>query len=204
MIPELLPAFVAASVALILIPGPNVALIVANSVAHGTRYGLVTVAGTSSAMVIQLALAVAGMAALLSRAAWLFEVLRWAGVAYLAYLGIRAWRAPPVDLVASRPDEGSVRAVFWRGFLVSLTNPKTLLFYGAFLPQFVDPGADPARQLAVLSATFFVLAFVLDGGWALLAGRLRGLLATRARLRNRVTGGLLLGAGLGLALARRG
>ncbi|MBV9516825.1 MAG: LysE family transporter, partial [Hyphomicrobiales bacterium] len=95
---ELYLAFVAATAILILIPGPNVALIVANSVAHGSRFGLLTVAGTSSAVIIQLLLTVAGMTTFLSIMANWFEWLRWIGVAYLVYLGIRAWRAPPVDL----------------------------------------------------------------------------------------------------------
>jgi len=90
-----------------------------------------------------------------------------------------------------------------RGFLVGLTNPKTLLFYGAFLPQFITPGPSAPDQLRLLAVTFLVVAVVLDGVWAILAGRLRALLGAHARLRNRLTGGLLVGAGLGLALARR-
>ena len=145
---ELYLAFVAATVILILIPGPNVALIVANSVAHGVRYGLLTVAGTSSAVVIQLLLTIAGMTTFLSVMANWFEWLRWIGVAYLIWLGIRAWRAPPVDLTKARPEPRSARAIYLRGFLVSLSNPKTLLFYGAFFPQFVSVECrshDPAR-----------------------------------------------------------
>jgi len=201
--PQLYAAFVAATVALILIPGPNVALIVANSLAHGSRYGLTTVAGTSSAMVVQLALTVLGMTTLLGALANGFEALRWIGVAYLIYLGIKAWRAPAVDLTKVRPEPRSLRAIYLRGFLVSLTNPKTLLFYGAFLPQFVTPGASLTAQLALLSATFLVIAIVLDGAWALLAARFGTALAVNGRLRNRLTGALLLGAGVGLALARK-
>jgi threonine/homoserine/homoserine lactone efflux protein len=90
-----------------------------------------------------------------------------------------------------------------RGFLVSLTNPKTLLFYGAFFPQFVRVEGSMLVQVGVLAGVFLVVAVVLDGGWAVLAGRARGLLASRGRLRNRMAGGLLVGAGVGLALARR-
>jgi homoserine/homoserine lactone efflux protein len=200
---ELYLAFVAATVILILIPGPNVALIVANSVAHGSRYGLLTVSGTSSAVIIQLLLTVAGMTTFLSVMANWFEWLRWIGVAYLIYLGLRAWRAPPVDLTTAKPEPRSARAIYLRGFLVSLSNPKTLLFYGAFFPQFVSVGADLTTQLIVLAVTFFVIAVVLDGTWALLAGRFRAVLAVNGKLRNRLTGGLLIGAGAGLALARR-
>jgi homoserine/homoserine lactone efflux protein len=200
---ELYAAFVAAVVVLILIPGPNVALIVANSVAYGVRFGLVTVAGTATAMVLQLGLTVVGMTTFLAASAQLFGYLRWIGVAYLLYLGWRSWNAPAADLSQVAATPKSALRLYLRGFLVSLTNPKTLLFYGAFLPQFVSPDADPAPQLGVLAVTFVVIALVLDGAWAVLAGRLRRYLAVRGVLRNRLTGGLLAGAGAGLALAHR-
>lgn len=200
---ELFLAFVAATAVLILIPGPNVALIVANSIAHGVRYGLLTVAGTSSAMVVQLTLTVLGTTALLKAMADWFEWIRWAGVIYLVYLGIRSWMALPVDLTHTPPQPRSARAIWLRGFVVSMTNPKTLLFYGAFLPQFIVPGESAEAQLLLLSGTFLFLAVLLDACWALLAARFRAALAVNGKLRNRLTGGLLIGAGLGLALARR-
>jgi homoserine/homoserine lactone efflux protein len=201
--PHLYLAFVLATTVLILIPGPNVSLIVANSIAYGTRFGLLTVAGTSTAMLPQLALAALGMTAVLGALATWFEWLRWLGVAYLIWLGVRQWRAPPVDLTRTRPQPRSTRAIVVRGFLVSLTNPKTLLFYGAFFPQFISLDRPLGPQVALLCATFVVIATLLDGGWALLAGRARGVLAARPRLRNRLSGGMLIGAGVGLALARK-
>ncbi|HUN44938.1 MAG TPA: LysE family translocator [Stellaceae bacterium] len=200
---QLYLAFVLATSILMLIPGPNVALIVANSVAYGARFGLLTVAGTSSAMVAQLAVTALGMTAVLETLAYWFEWIRWLGVAYLLYLGISQWRAPAVDLTRTKPQPKSVREIFLRGFLVSLSNPKTLLFYGAFFPQFISTDAPLEGQIALLSLTFLVLAVLLDGGWALLAARARGFLATRGRFRNRLSGSLLIAAGLGLALARR-
>ena len=200
---DLYAAFVLATVVLIALPGPNVALIVANSVAHGRGYGLLTVAGTTAAMVPQLVLTVAGMTGALTLLSHVFEWVRWAGVAYLVYLGIQALRAPAVDLTRVRPEPKRSRDILLRGFLVSLTNPKTLLFYGAFLPQFVDPHAALLPQLVLLSVTFVVLAAGLDSCWALAAGRLRQVLAMRGRLRNRLTGGFYLAAALGLASARR-
>jgi threonine/homoserine/homoserine lactone efflux protein len=199
---DLYLGFVAATVLLVLLPGPNVALIVANSMAHGPRRGLVTVAGTSSAMVLQLALTVSGLTAFLALMAEWFEWLRWLGVAYLVLLGLRAWRAESGAAPASA-SRRSVRSVYLGGFLVSLSNPKTLFFYGAFLPQFVVPESDPTRQLALLAATFLAIAVLLDGAWALIAGKLRVAFASRGRLWNRLTGGILVGAGIGLALARR-
>jgi homoserine/homoserine lactone efflux protein len=200
---ELYLGFVLAAVILILIPGPNVSLIVANSIAYGTRYGLLTVAGTSSAIVVQLTLTALGLTATLGMLAGWFEWVRWVGVIYLLFLGVRQWRAAPVDLTRTRPQPRSFQALVMRGFLISLTNPKTLLFYGAFFPQFLSPDAPIAPQVAWLSLTFFAIAVGLDCGWALLAGRARGVLAIRGRLRNRLSGGFLIGAGIGLALAHR-
>jgi homoserine/homoserine lactone efflux protein len=195
--------FVLASTILILIPGPNVSLIAANSIAYGTRYGLLTVAGTSSAIMVQLAFAMLGLTATLDILAGWFEWLRWIGVVYLVYLGIRQWAAAPLDLTRTRPQPRSIRAIAVRGFLISLTNPKTLLFYGAFFPQFLAPDAPIVPQVVLLSVTFLGIAATLDTGWALLAGRVRGVLAIRGRLRNRLSGGFLVGAGIGLALAHR-
>ena len=200
---ELYFAFVIASVALVLMPGPNVAVIVTNAVTYGPRYGLLTVAGTSSALVPQLTVVTLGLSAVLALMAEWFELLRWLGVAYLVYLGLEAWRAPVPDLGATPQEPKSRQAIFWRGVLVSLTNPKTLLFFGAFLPQFVDPKGDAASQLALLSSTYFVIAVVTDTCWALLAGRARRLFVRFGRWTNRITGGVLIGAGLGLALTRK-
>ena len=194
--------FIAAVTVLMLIPGPNVALIVANSVAHGPRYGLLTVAGTSTAMILQLGLVALGMTQFLGLLGSWFELLRWIGVAYLLYLGVMQWRAPAVDLTKTRPERKSPRAMFTRALLVSMTNPKTLLFYGAFFPQFVAPERAFAPQVVLLSVTFVALAVLVDGSWALAAARARHLLATRGRLRNRIAGGMLIGAGAALAAAR--
>ena len=201
--PGLYLAFVLATVVLMLIPGPNVALIVANSVAYGTRYGLLTLAGTASAMVPQLLLTALGMTALLAGLGQWMEVLRWVGVAYLVVLGVRQMRAAPLDLARVAPQPRSPQGIYLRGLVVSLTNPKTLFFYGAFFPQFVARDRPAVPQLVLLCVTFLVVALVIDGLWAVLAGRVRPLLAAHGRLRNRVSGGLLVGAGVGLALAHR-
>jgi threonine/homoserine/homoserine lactone efflux protein len=164
-------AFLLTSVALIAFPGPNVALIVSTSMAYGRRVGLVTVAGTSSAMALQLALTVTGMSALLVACAPWFSWLRWAGAAYLVYLGVRAWRVPLLKGAESVPEPPASALVFARGVLISLTNPKTLLFFGAFLPQFVSAERPLAPQLATLALSFLALAIVLDCSWALAQSR---------------------------------
>lgn len=195
--------FVAATIVLILIPGLNVSLIVANSIAYGTRYGVLTVAGTSAAIVVQLGLTALGLTAVFGTLAAWFAWLRWLGVAYLLYLGVRQWRAAPVDFTRTRPQPGSARAIAARGFLISLTNPKTLLFYGAFFPQFIAPDRSVGTQLTLLCGSFLAIATTLDCGWALAAGKARRVLAMSGRLRNRLSGGFLIGAGVGLALAHR-
>ncbi len=196
-------AFVAAVTVLMLIPGPNVALIVANSVTYGFRYGLLTVAGTSSAMLVQLALTALGMTELLGQLGSWFDWIRWIGVAYLVYLGVTTWRAPPLRLTDVRAEPKSAHAMYSRALLVSLTNPKTLFFYGAFFPQFVVMGHDVGLQVALLSATFVFIAIAVDSSWAVLANRARRFLAMHGKLRNRISGGILIGAGIGLAFARR-
>jgi homoserine/homoserine lactone efflux protein len=196
-------AFVAASLALALMPGPNVAVIISNSVAYGPRYGLLTVTGTSSAMIPQLLVVTLGLAGVLEFMSHWFEVLRWIGVAYLLYLGIEALRAPAANLAAMSALPKSPRAIYTKGLLVSLTNPKTLLFFGAFLPQFVDPKSDAVSQLALLSLTFIILCSMVDMTWALAAGRARPLLIRAGRWTNRITGGVLITAAAALALARK-
>ncbi len=203
MVVSLYLAFVVASAALIAVPGPNVAVIVANSVRHGASYGLVTVAGTSAAMVLQLFITIAGLSGLLALAAHGFELLRWVGVAYLLYLGVMAWRAPAANLSAVQAQDITPQQMFLQGFVVSLTNPKTLLFYAAFLPQFVPTDSEPTLALATLAATFVGIAVVLDGFWALAAARVGYLLSAQGPSANKLTGGILLTAAAGLALVRR-
>ena len=201
--PSLLLTFTLTSLLLIVIPGPNIAFIVANSLGQGTRAGLLTVVGTASAGALTLMLAGAGLAAMLTAVAGWVEWIRWLGVGYLVYLGVTQWRAKPVDLVRQPEAPRSAAWLCSRGALMSLTNPKALVFYAAFLPQFIDPARRVGPQLAELAAVWFVIGAVNDVTWALLAGRLRPFLATRGRLRNRVSGSFMIGAGVGLALSRR-
>jgi threonine/homoserine/homoserine lactone efflux protein len=195
-------AFVGAAMILIIIPGPNVSLIIANSVAHGPRYGMLTVAGTSAALVVQLVLASLGLSGLMHTMGIWFEVLRWIGAGYLVWLGLKTWFAPADDLSRVKAERRSTRKMLTRAFFISLTNPKTLLFYGAFFPQFISTSYEVWPQVVTMSVTFLAIAIVLDSSWALTAGSARRLLTTHAKWRNRISGGLLMGAGVGMALAR--
>jgi len=200
---DLYLAFVAASLVLALMPGPNVAVIVSNSVAYGGRLGLLTVAGTTSAMVPQLLVVTLGWAGVLAFMSYWFEVLRWIGVGYLVYLGVEALRTAPVNSGTAKFEPNSASAIYFKGLFVSLTNPKTLLFFGAFLPQFVDAKGNALTQLALLSFTFLIVCTSVDVTWALAAGRARLLLARAGRWSNRITGGVLIAAAAALAIARR-
>ncbi len=196
---QLLLALVAATAVLVLIPGPNVALIVANSLQYGRWQGFLTVFGTTLGVGLQLALVVLGMTAVIELAADAFAWIKWAGVAYLVYLGVRTWRRPASDLRGVEP----ARVVFWRGCFVATVNPKTLLFNAAFVPQFV-PASAGAFDVAVVAAVFLGVLLLGDLAWALFADGARRWLERWGRLRNRLTGAFLVAAGVGLALSRRG
>jgi len=184
---------------LVMIPGPNVALIVANSIRYGFRMGAMTVLGTTVGVGIQLVMVVLGVAAVVELAADALVWIRWAGVAYLVYLGIRTWNEPTSDLGAV----SAAPAMFWRGCMIAAINPKTLLFNAAFVPQFIVADGGASGQLAVVAAVFLTVLLVGDMLWALTAGSARKLLSQYSSTRNRVTGGFLIVAGVGLALSRR-
>ena len=206
MAPDLYLAFVAATAILIVIPGPVVTFVVATSLAQGSRRALTVVAGSCLAIVAHMLVIGFGMTSALALLAQWFEWLRWLGVAYLIYLGIQAWRERPEAVDEGAKAAVPTRRLFWQGFLVNVTNPKSLVFYAAFFPQFIDPAAAAGPQLLLICVTFFAIATIFDTSYALAAGRVRQhLLSPRgARIRARVSGSLLIGAGVGLALARRG
>lgn len=189
----------AATAVLVLIPGPNVALIVANSLKSGFRTGVYTALGTTAGVAVQLILVVLGLAAAISIAADALAWIRWAGVVYLIYLGLRTWREPAEDL-------GKIEAApakFWHGLLIAALNPKTLLFNAAFIPQFVGTAEASLVRLCLVAAVFLIVLLVGDVLWAAFANSARNVLGRYTNLRNRLTGLFLTAAGIGLALARR-
>ena len=194
-----LAALIVATAILVAIPGPNVALIVANSLRDGFRAGATTAIGVTCGNAVQLLLVVLGMAAVINYAAGALTWIRWAGVAYLVYLGIKTWNEPADDLsrVAPKP------AVFWRAVIIAAINPKTLLFIAAFLPQFVVVDAGLAGHPATIAVVFLAVLLAGDLLWALTADSAKRYLDRFSKARNRITGGFLVAAGVGLALARR-
>jgi len=200
-------AYCFAVLILVLMPGPVVTLVVANSLSHGSRSGLATVAGASIGNAILLGATAVGLVAFFALLSEIFEVVRWAGAAYLIWLGIKAWRAHGgQELVMAPAMQRSSRAVFLQGFLIAITNPKAIVFYIAFLPQFIDSHLPARPQLLAMIGTMIVMALLSDSAYALLAGRARGWFTSRGRrrLQGRITGTLLIGIGCGLLLARRG
>jgi threonine/homoserine/homoserine lactone efflux protein len=191
--------FCAATLAILVIPGPSVMYVVARSIAHGRRAGLYSVLGLEVGALLHVAGTAVGLAALLASSELAFTMLRYAGAAYLLHLGVQQLRPrhERVDTPAHRTSPVSRLRVFRDGVLVDLLNPKTALFFVAFLPQFVDPGRGPATvQVVVLGLTFVILAALCDGTYALaacrLAARLRG--ARRARRRiDRISAGVYVG-----------
>jgi homoserine/homoserine lactone efflux protein len=199
-------AYCLAVAILVLIPGPVVTLVVANSLSQGSRSGLATVAGASIGNAILLGATAIGLVAFFALMSEIFEVVRWAGALYLIWLGIRAWQANGGQgLAVATATKKTSRAVFVQGFLIAITNPKAIIFYIAFLPQFVDSHLPAGPQLLAMIATMIVMALLSDGAYALLAGRARGWFTSpgRRRLQGRITGTLLIGLGCGLLFARR-
>jgi threonine/homoserine/homoserine lactone efflux protein len=198
-----LAVFCAATLALLVVPGPAVLYVVTQSVDHGRRAGLVSVLGVSAGGLVHVAAAALGLSSLLLSSAIAFEVVKYAGAAYLIFLGVRRLLGTGEDAEAARFDRSS-RDLFRRGVLVQILNPKTAVFFFAFLPQFVDAdGAPVALQLLFLGGLFLVLALISDGAYAVAAGtladRLRGSGAFKGTQRW-VSGTVLVGLG---ALAAR-
>lgn len=207
MNPHLFLAFCLAATALVLIPGPIVTLVIANSLRHGTRYGLTTVAGASLGNALLLVATSVGLITVFALLSELFAVIRWIGAAYLIWLGVKAWREhgeAAQGAVSAAPR--SRRAVLGQGFLIAITNPKAIVFYVAFLPQFIDPRLATGKQLLAMCAYLIVAAVISDSAYALLAGRMRRWFAApgRHKARGRITGSLLIGTGCALLFARRG
>ncbi|MGI9216968.1 MAG: LysE family translocator [Hydrogenophaga sp.] len=197
--------YVAAVFVLTVTPGPSVLMCVSTAVNLGPRKALITSLGSTSAIVGLMTLSALGLGALLAASETLFTALKWAGAAYLAYLGVRALLAPASDIQVAGGAVAGGRRLFAQGFLVGLSNPKALLFFGALFPQFLNPAAPQLPQFLVLGATFVFFELGWLTVYALSAARAQRWLQQpqRARQFNRLTGAVfLLAAGL-LATSKR-
>lgn len=199
---EIYLAYVAACLVVAVIPGPMVALVVGNALTHGARAGLLNVAGSQAALALMLGVLVAGLATLVETMGWWFDWLRFVGAAYLVWIGVKMLRSSGEFAAGARLPEPR-GGFFLQGFLVMLSNPKVLLFFGAFIPQFVNAQHDPAQQTVLLGVTAMVVATFSDGLYALLAARTGRLLSRgRVRLVSQIGGLSLIGGGVWLALTR--
>ncbi|MET0518473.1 MAG: LysE family translocator [Burkholderiaceae bacterium] len=203
MATHLLILYLFAAIGLSLTPGPNSLLVLTHGALHGHRKTLFTVAGGAVGFVALIALSMLGIGALLKAWVGALLLLKLLGGAYLVWLGLQLWRAPAIEL---RPGSASADArggaMFRQGLLTAASNPKALLFYGAFLPQFIDPARDLWTQFVIMAGIFVAVEVAVEYGLALLAWRIRPLLERAGRKFNRVCAGLFVTMGLALPLTR--
>jgi threonine/homoserine/homoserine lactone efflux protein len=189
---------------LAIVPGPTVTVLIANALARGTGAGLAIVAGTQAGFLVMTLVVALGMQALVAFMGWAFDWIKLIGAAYLVWLGWKMWRSNGELGAASVEKTKSRLAMAVEGFLVILSNPKALIFLGAFLPQFVDVTQPTFPQVMILGLFFMLVAGSTDAIYAIVAGRARGLLsAARVRVVSRVSGLLLMAGGVWLALQKR-
>jgi homoserine/homoserine lactone efflux protein len=195
-------AFCIAAIAIVIVPGPTVTIVIANSLKHGARAGLLNVAGTQAGLVLWMAIAIAGLASAITYMGVWFDVLRIAGAAYLIWLGIKLVRSKgQLTAAAATSPRGGF---FFQGFVVILSNPKVLLVFGALIPQFISKDGDYLNQLVLLGLSFMVIATVFDSLYAFAAGNAGSWLSQKRVRFVEVSSGLcLIGGGLWLALRGR-
>lgn len=195
-------AFVVASAVLVAIPGPTILLVISYALGHGRRFALATVTGVTLGDFTAMTASMLGLGALLTASASTFTILKWIGAAYLVYLGIKLWRAPVSqswdDAATGGELHGSSRRVLLHTYLVTALNPKSIVFFVAFLPQFVDAAMPIVPQMAIFEATFLMLAAINASCYALMATMARNSIGKPAvqRIVNRTGGSLLIGAGI--------
>ncbi|WAC26025.1 LysE family translocator [Ancylobacter sp. SL191] len=191
-------AFVAASAVLLVIPGPTILLVVSYALGQGRKVALPVATGVALGDFTAMTLSMLGLGALLATSATLFTVLKWIGALYLIWLGIKLWRAGGTPLIGEARSTDRPLGMLLHAWIVTALNPKSITFFVAFLPQFLDPARDFLTQMAIFETTFLVLAATNAFGYALVAGRLRGAIGTPRIVAaiNRIGGTLLIGAGV--------
>lgn len=200
---ELFAAYLVACLVVIIVPGPTVTLILANSIRHGVRAGMMNVLGTQIGLAIMIGIVGIGLTSLIEAMGHWFDWLRLAGAAYLVWLGWKMIRSSGEGGAAGEPQAPRGGFVM-QGTLVAMSNPKTLLFFGAFFPQFIDPARDHGLQILIMGLTAMLFAALSDSAYALASSRAgRVLSAKRVRWVTRASGGMLIGGGVWLAFSRR-
>jgi threonine/homoserine/homoserine lactone efflux protein len=202
---EIWAAFATASALLLVIPGPTVLLVVSYAMGRGWKVAAPMACGVALGDLTAMTLSMLGIGALLASSAALFTALKWIGAAYLVWMGVKLWRSGDAVRTRARTDAVPAGRMLAHAWLVTVLNPKSIVFFVAFLPQFIDPARNFWLQMLVFEATFVTLAFTNAFGYALLGARAGRLAASpRAmRLVNRAGGTALIAAGAAAALARR-
>lgn len=196
-------AFVVASIALALVPGPTVTVIIANSLRYGSRAGLANVIGTQAGFLIWLGIAVLGLGAAIALMGVWFDALRWLGALYLVWLGIKLFRSKG-DLAVAVDRARPRGSFFLQGFVVIISNPKMLVLFGAIIPPFISKDGNVMMETLILGLTFMVIAMVGDTCYAIAAGKAGAWLSkSRIRALEIVSGVCLVGGGLWMALRGR-
>jgi RhtB (resistance to homoserine/threonine) family protein len=193
--------FAIASAILVAIPGPTVLLVISYALGHGRRFALVTTAGVALGDLTSMTASMLGLGVILAASAALFTALKWVGAAYLIYLGIKLWRAPiQAGEGADQMDTTETRTsrIFAHAFAVTALNPKSIIFFVAFVPQFIDAHTAAAPQIVLFEATFVLLGILNAFGYAMLASAARRAIRSPRvqRVVNRTGGTLLIGAGI--------
>lgn len=197
--------FAIASAILVAIPGPTVLLVVSYALGHGRRYALATTAGVALGDFTAMTASMLGLGVILAASATLFSMLKWVGAAYLIYLGVKLWRAPASIAESADTSETRTGRIFAHAYMVTALNPKSIIFFVAFVPQFIDTHVAPTSQIVIFELTFLVLATLNAFGYALLAAAARKAVRSPRvqRAINRTGGSLLIGAGLFAAVWKK-
>ncbi len=201
-------AFIAAAGVLLVIPGPTIIMVVSQALAHGRRTALASVAGVALGDLVAASLSIAGVGTVLAASATAFTVIKWAGAAYLVYIGLKLWRTPAEAIAIAREQasgEMDRRSVFRDAFMVTLLNPKGIVFFMAFVPQFIDPAGAFAAQAAVFVGVFVLLGVLNAWAYVMVADRARVMMRKPSVIRavTRAGASFLIAAGLASVFARR-
>ncbi|HEX2527564.1 MAG TPA: LysE family translocator [Geminicoccus sp.] len=197
-------AFVATAIGILVIPGPTISLVMSYALSQGSRAAAAIVAGVALGDLTAMSLSLVGLGALLATSATLFTALKWIGATYLVYLGIKLWRAP-LEAADTTATTVPAKVMFGHAWLVTALNPKSIVFFVAFVPQFIDPHRPYLPQALILIATFVVLAAANAGAYALVASRLKSAIRRPSVQRwvNRTGGTVLVGAGVAAVAWKR-
>jgi threonine/homoserine/homoserine lactone efflux protein len=193
-----------------IVPGPSMLLALTHGVRYGFRRSIATALGNTAASVLQAAVSAVGLGALLVASESIFHVVKWAGAAYLVYLGITLWRSPAIQvqrLTEQHPEAGKtpLGRLFWQGFLVAIGNPKAIIFFTALFPQFISTSSTPIPQMMLLLLTLACIAFTCMMVYAVGGHHITPLFVKTALAKsiNRVIAGIFMGSGIGLAFSKR-